>query len=106
MTLIAVLISLGALMWLNWRDPKRRHVFGMAPLTPSPAAWPGWMIVFLPGIALLLFGTSAGLVIWMGAVCACGWMLVAVTPDHWRGCVKALDNMGNQFERKIQNWLN
>ena len=102
---ISVLISLAALLWLSWRDPKRRRVFGLAPLTPTPPAWPGWALVFIPAVFLLLFGTAAGVVIWMGSVCAFGWMVVAITPDHWRSCRRALDHMGNQFERKIQNWL-
>lgn len=105
MTWISLLISLAALLWLSWRDPKRRRVFGRDPLAWTPPAWPGWAVFFLPGMWLLFFGSAAGLVIWMGAVCAFGWMVIAITPDHWRGGVAALDHMGNQFERRIQNWL-
>ncbi|WP_299848312.1 hypothetical protein [uncultured Roseovarius sp.] len=105
MTFAAIIISLLALAWLSWRDPKRRRVFGLPALRVPLNAWPGWLVFSLPGAALLFAGTSAGLVIWMGAVCAFGWMLIAVTPEGWHAIAGWLNRMGDGFESHLQTWL-
>lgn len=102
MTLGAVLISLAALLWMSRHDPKRRRAFGQA-ASDNPV--PGWLplvVVLIPGVVLIALGLWAGLVIWMGAVCAFGWALIAVTPDGWRAVPQALRRWEAAFEARIK----
>ncbi|MEL7278998.1 MAG: hypothetical protein AAFY35_15515 [Pseudomonadota bacterium] len=101
----AIIWSVIAILWLAQINPKRRRVFGFEPLPGPPAAWPGWVLCGLPGLVLLLVGTNADLVNWMGAVCAFGWMIVAVTPAGAARAVAWLDNAGKAFEAHMQSRL-
>lgn len=73
--LLGALVSGSALVWLAWRDPKRLRALGRraaAARTPRRLAT---LIVIAPGLALLLCGQWAELMIWAGAVLATGWLL-------------------------------
>lgn len=98
----AILWSVLAILWLARINPKRRRTLGLDPLTQSYPAWPAWALCALPFPLLLIWGSNADLVNWMGAVCAFGWMVVAVTPTRLRAIVAWLDRTGRSFEAFIQ----
>lgn len=98
----AVIISVVAILWLARNNPKRRRVFGFEPLPNPPPAWPGWTACLLPGFVLGIVGGTADVVNWMGAVCAFGWMVVAVTPASLAAFVTWLDRTGTKFESYVQ----
>lgn len=102
MVWIAILWSIVAILWLAWNNAKRRRVFGFDPLPNPQPAWIGWLICVLPGPFLLIFGTNADIVNWLGAACAFGWMVVAVTPASARRFVEWLDHTGKRFETYMQ----
>lgn len=94
----AIIWSVLALLWLAGTNAKRRRVLGLPPLRQTPRAWPGWVLSIAPGVVLLFIGTNADLVNWMGAVCAFGWMAVAVRPSTLRRGADWLDEAGQKFE--------
>lgn len=102
---IALTISLAAVLWLARFDDKRRRTLGLPALTFTPPAWPVWQALLAPGVLLLFMGLTADFVIWMGAVCSFGWLLVMVTPTRWAKIRAGLDRMGAAFEAKIQGRL-
>ena len=101
----AILWSVLAILWLARINPKRRRTLGLDPLSRAYPAWLGWALCFLPFPILLIWGSNADLVNWMGAVCAFGWMAVAVTPAHIRSIAAWLDRCGKSFEAYIQTRL-
>ncbi|NKF21236.1 hypothetical protein [Solimonas marina] len=72
LSLSATLPSVLALLWLAWRDPKRRRTAGLA---SGPAVRRLAVIVLLlPGAALIALGAWAELLIWAGLSSAAGWL--------------------------------
>lgn len=98
----AIIWSICAILWLARTNAKRRRVHGLGPVSRPVPPWMGWVLCLLPGLALLIFGTNADVVNWMGAVCAFGWLSVAVTPARLQAFVAWLDQTGTQFENYIQ----
>ena len=101
----AIICSVLAILWLAWRNPKRRRTQGLALHSNVRPAWPGWVIGLAPGAVLLCFAGSADVVNWIAALCAFGWIAVAVRPATWADWVSWLDHQGNRFENYIQNRL-
>jgi heme exporter protein D len=95
---LAYLVSLAALARLSHTDPKRRRIFGAAPLDRTPNRLVGWSLVLLPGCFLAVFGSSAQFVNWLGGTCAFGWMLIAVSPNTLKSLVVGVDTFGVKFE--------
>lgn len=83
-TLVATLLSIAALAYLAATDAKRRRVFGYAPFPGRRHVWPALAVTFLPAPALLAFGNSAGLIVWLGAITVAGWGVAALTPTQAR----------------------
>ncbi|WP_439515743.1 hypothetical protein [Oceanibaculum nanhaiense] len=80
-TLAAILLSLAGIIVLTATDPKRRRVSGLPEAKRRPAALAN-VLIFAPGIALLIAGQSAAFVMWLAAVPLAGWLLAALPPRH------------------------
>lgn len=80
-TLVGTEVSLGALGWLSATDPKRRRTFGYKPAARPAPRWV-WALALVPGLLVPVWGGAAGFVLWLGAVSAVGWALVAVSPQR------------------------
>ncbi|MFO7483774.1 hypothetical protein [Oceanibaculum nanhaiense] len=80
-TLAAILLSLAGIIVLTATDPKRRRVSGLPEARRRPAALAS-ILIFVPGIALLIAGQSAAFVMWLAAVPLAGWLLAALPPRH------------------------
>jgi hypothetical protein len=79
-SILAIAISLSALLPLALRDPKRLRSavrLGAAPqdaLGVTRRRRLGWVSV-TPGLLLALAGQWPAFLIWLGAAAACGWAL-------------------------------
>ncbi|WP_028009556.1 hypothetical protein [Solimonas flava] len=76
-TLLAIACSAAVLLLIGRRDPKRLRAAGRCDLAPYSAAQRRGLAAaaLLPGLLLALAGQSAGVVIWLGASVALGWLL-------------------------------
>lgn len=81
-TLLAMTVTVSAIVWLVKTDPKRRRVFGLSPYDGPRHAGAALTLVFLPGLALVMLNNGAALVVWLGATTVVGWGIVAVTPGQ------------------------
>lgn len=79
LTLVAVAATLPGLLYLTASDPKRRRAFGLQPRGRRLAGL-AWVLVFLPGAALLAAGEGAAFVMWLGAATVLGWLIAARAP--------------------------
>lgn len=78
-TLAAILLSLAGIVALTVTDPKRRRVSGLPEARRRPLALAS-LLIFAPGIALLIAGQSAAFVMWLAAVPLAGWGIAALPP--------------------------
>ena len=79
LTLSAVAVSLSGLVYLAASDPKRRRAFKLPP-RERRLALPTWILVLVPGAALLAANQSAAFVMWLGATTVVGWLVAARAP--------------------------
>lgn len=75
-----ILLSLAALGYLAFTDPKRRRVHGMAPASGHRFLWPALLALFGPGLSLMVVGHWSGLMIWAGTMTVLGWIMAATPP--------------------------
>lgn len=87
--LLAVAASVAALAWLAASDPKRRRVFGFAPVAQRRRRLSIAALV-LPGVLLAATGVWAGFVIWLAALTVLGWCLAALSPTRQARLAAAL----------------
>ncbi|PZQ49889.1 MAG: hypothetical protein DI556_10580 [Rhodovulum sulfidophilum] len=90
-TLLATGVSLAALLWLSFTDPKRRRSFGLKPYDGPRRAGLIWTIACLPGLFLPVLAGGAGFVLWLGALTVLAWAVVAVPPGRGGAIAVRLD---------------
>ncbi|MEL7259334.1 MAG: hypothetical protein AAFN80_16105 [Pseudomonadota bacterium] len=98
MVWIAISVSVVSLLWIAQQNPKRRRVLELPMAETKTDTRPAWLVFAAPFVWLLVFGTPADVVNWMGGVCSFGWMLVAITPKSWARARNWLDDQGQKFE--------
>lgn len=87
-TAIAVLISLIVSLWplllLARHDPKRLRTTRNHSLKPHGQRTRRFYaaVVFLPAVVLIARGDWPAFLIWMGALIACGWLLVQILAEQ------------------------
>lgn len=92
--IICVLVSAVAFTYLSATDPKRRRTFRLPAWERQRWSRLAWVLAFAPGFLLLVVGTGAGFVVWLGGVMVVGWGVAAIDPsrtqallDGFRGLV-------------------
>lgn len=80
LTLSALALTLLGLGYLTAGDPKRRRSFKLRQVERR-FLWPARLLVFAPGLALLVLGQGAAFVMWMGAATIAGWLIAAKKPS-------------------------
>lgn len=75
-TLLAIPVSIAALAWLTWQDPKRRRSLRLAaPTAGTVARRCAIAVLVLPGPALLLAQYAAPFLMWLMGLAVAGWLL-------------------------------
>ncbi|MEM9060858.1 MAG: hypothetical protein AAGD13_10400 [Pseudomonadota bacterium] len=78
-TTIACVLSLCAIRTMMRGDAKRMRVVGGTAMEPTRRiVWLSRVLLWGPGIVLAALGDAAGFVIWLGALTAFGWAMVAM----------------------------
>src|SRR3546814_11734479 len=77
-TVAAIAVTIGGVGRLAATDPKRRRSFDLPPYQGRRRVTLAVTAVFLPGMLLLIFGTGADFVGWLGAIFVAGWAFEAV----------------------------
>lgn len=77
--LIASIVSVVAVFLLRARDEKRLRVLGAGgDVAASPRVRAVlWIVVFLPGLALLLSSQFSAFLSWFGLLTVAGWLVSA-----------------------------
>jgi hypothetical protein len=88
----AIAFSACTILWLCVRDPKRRRTAGLtgrasaARGTSSTAYQTGCAMPVLaavaPGVLLLLLGTAAPALLWLGGCAVAGW-IITLAASRW-----------------------
>ena len=78
----AIAVTLVALAYLASTDPKRRRVANLPTYEGKRRAVFALLSALLPGIALIVMGDGAGLVVWLGATTILGWGVAALPPER------------------------
>jgi amino acid transporter len=74
-TLIALVISCVALVYLRNTDTKRRRVFNLPLWTKPQFQLYAWSVCLLPGIILLYLAMYAPFIMWFAALSLLGWFV-------------------------------
>lgn len=78
-TIVGCCVSLWALRAMMRGDAKRmRVVGGTAVERTRRGIWFSRFLLWCPGVVLVAMGDAAGFVIWLGALTAFGWAMVAM----------------------------
>ena len=104
LTLLGIAVSLAALLWLSFTDPKRRRAFAR-PAYPGPRR-PGlaWSVALSPGPLLASVAGGPGLVLWLGALTVTGWGLVAIPPGRGGAVSDRLDRGAAWLGARLAAW--
>ncbi|MEM0955962.1 MAG: hypothetical protein AAGI24_17610 [Pseudomonadota bacterium] len=70
-------LSLGL---LAARNSKRHRAHGIKPPPVLPYQNTLWLLALLPGLLMMLSGTFAALLVWLGGVTVLGWLLALRRP--------------------------
>lgn len=79
-TLIALLISFSALVYLRNSDTKRRRVFNLPLWTKPKRHLLAWSVCLLPSIVLLYLGLFAPFIMWFATLSLLGWIVALPKP--------------------------
>ena len=93
LTLLAIAVSMAALLWLSHTDPKRRSAFRLPPFTGARHVRLAWAVALLPGLVVIPLGGGPGFVLWLGALTVVGWALIAIPPGREGAAAQALDRL-------------
>lgn len=94
LTLLAIAVSVAALLRLSFTDPKRRRAFGQAPYPGPRRPRLAWIVALLPGGLVIPLAGGPGFVLWLGALTVVGWALIAIPPS-W----------GEAFAAGLERWF-
>jgi hypothetical protein len=100
-TLSAIAVSLAALLWLSFTDPKRRRAFARPPYTGPRRVGFAWSAALLPGLFLPALAGGPGLVLWLGALTVIGWGLIAIPPGEGGALARAIDRLAAWLGHQI-----
>ncbi|MEO0622179.1 MAG: hypothetical protein AAFU49_00385 [Pseudomonadota bacterium] len=100
-SLLAVAVTVAGQAVLRLSDAKRRRVFSLPARRFGPLRVLARGAVWLPGVALVLLGDVAALVIWMGAATVTGWAIACVTPEHVAGLCLRLTEGASRGVRRL-----
>ena len=104
LTPLAIAVSLAALLWLSFTDPKRRRAFAR-PAYPGPRrAGLAWTVALLPGPLLAPVAGGPGLVLWLGALTVTGWGLIAIPPGRGGAVSDRLDRGAAWLGTRLDAW--
>ncbi|HDY85445.1 hypothetical protein LCGC14_0560460 [marine sediment metagenome] len=79
-TLLALLVSLAALVYLRNTDTKRRRVFKLPLWTKPKFDFIAWSVCLLPSVVLLCLELYGPFIMWFAALSLLGWFVALPKP--------------------------
>lgn len=104
LTLLAIAISLAALLWLSFTDPKRRRSFARPAYSGPRRTGLAWTVALLPGLLLPVIAGGPGVVLWFGALTVTGWALIAIPPGRGGALADRLDRAAAWVGGRLDTW--
>lgn len=79
-TLLAMAVSLVAMLYLRNTDPKRRRSHRLPVLHQKRHQSLGWILSVIPGVVLLLLHVYPAFIMWFAAFSLIGWLIALPKP--------------------------
>ncbi len=79
-TVLALTLSLLAMLYLRNANPKRRRSHRLAVLNKKHYQSLGWILSIVPGLVLLLLNVYAAFIMWFAAYSLMGWLIALPRP--------------------------
>ncbi|MEM7188870.1 MAG: hypothetical protein AAF439_04595 [Pseudomonadota bacterium] len=106
--LAALAISLVGVVQLTFTNPRRRRILGQDIKEEGRSVLRSRILVWAPGIALIVLGETAGVVMWFAGLTTIGWAIVSAPLTTGRIFADVTDRVraALQWRPRIQiEWL-